>query len=349
MIFRQLFDHETYTFTYLIGDKASGEAILIDPVFEQYQRDLALIEELGLKLKYVFDTHCHADHITGAWLLRDESKCQYALAKACGAKHVDIELEDGHKLSVGSLDINVLATPGHTSGCVSYLIDKMLFTGDCLLIRSCGRTDFQSGSPETLYHSIKEKIFTLPDDTIIYPGHDYSGRLQSTVAEEKAHNPRIGGKANLSDFVGYMNNLNLPHPKKIASALPANLLSGKPPKEFSAHNPTWAPIKYSYAGIPQIEPHWVAEHLQDLQIVDVRTQDELQEQGYIKGSMHIPLDDLLDQIDQLDPERSTVLVCRSGRRSSQGVVLLKKKGFKKLANVKNGMLHWLDLSLPVAI
>ncbi len=224
MLVRQLFDEATWTYTYLLADEQSKEAIIIDAVLEQVERDVKLINELGLTLKYALDTHVHADHITGAGVLRQRTGCQTGVAATENVECVDINLNDGDVLSFGTYHIKVLETPGHTSGCLSFVTDGMIFTGDALFIRGCGRTDFQAGDANTLYSSITEKIYALPDDTIVYPGHDYKGMMLSTVGEEKALNPRV--KLGRQGFVDLMNNLNLPMPKRIHEAVPANQKCG---------------------------------------------------------------------------------------------------------------------------
>jgi glyoxylase-like metal-dependent hydrolase (beta-lactamase superfamily II) len=224
MLIRQLFDEATWTYTYLLADEQSKEAIMIDAVIEQVERDVKLIQELGLTLKYAVDTHVHADHITGAGLLRERTGCQTGVAASEQVECVDVPLQEGDVLSFGQNKLKVLETPGHTSGCLSFVTDGVVFSGDALFIRGCGRTDFQAGDADTLYTSITEKIFTLPDDTIVYPGHDYKGMMLSTVAEEKTCNPRV--KLGREGFVDLMNNLNLPMPKRIHEAVPANLKCG---------------------------------------------------------------------------------------------------------------------------
>jgi glyoxylase-like metal-dependent hydrolase (beta-lactamase superfamily II) len=189
-IFYQLFEHDSSTYTYVIADPITKEAAIIDPVHETVERDLKLIDELGLKLKYVLDTHVHADHITGASEIRKRTGARSALGAGAGVDCADIPLNDGQELQLGSLTIKALATPGHTDSCMSYVCDGRVFTGDALLIRGTGRTDFQKGSSDRLYDSIYQRLFTLPDDTQVYPGHDYRGQTASTIGLEKKHNPR---------------------------------------------------------------------------------------------------------------------------------------------------------------
>lgn len=242
MFFRQLFDRETCTYTYLLADEETKKAVLIDPVKAHVSRDATLIEELGFTLAYTLDTHVHADHITGAGDLRARFGCRSVLSAKGGAPCVDIAAADGDVIEFGGCALEIRATPGHTDGCVTYVTRDpvmgpegqprhLAFTGDTLLIRGCGRTDFQQGSAESLYASVHEQIFSLPDDTLIYPGHDYQGRTCSTVGEERRFNPRLGGGRSLEAFKSIMDNLNLPHPSKIAEALPANQNCGIVPQQ----------------------------------------------------------------------------------------------------------------------
>lgn len=345
MIFRQLFDAKSSTFTYILADEKSKVSVIIDPVFEQVNRDLALINELGLKLAYVFDTHCHADHVTGSWLLKHKTSSLIASAKAIGAENVDVQLKDNDKISFGQYEIEVRATPGHTDGCLTYVLhsQKMAFTGDALLIRGCGRCDFQQGSASQLFDSILQQIFSLPDDFSLYPGHDYSGRCSTSVAEEKQFNARLGGNASKQDFIGYMDNMKLPHPKYIDIALPGNLVSGKP--EEIPQEPTWAPVELSYGGIYQVSPYWVATHLDKVTILDVRENEEVQ-QSKIKGAVTIPLGEVSAKLSTIPTDKPIVTFCRSGRRSALAVDILKKTGLTDVANIKGGMLAWQDQSLP---
>lgn len=227
LIFRQMFEKETSTYSYLLADAYTKEGILIDPVVETMTRDLKLLDELDIKLKYILDTHVHADHVTSSSSIKNATGAQVVLGKATGVECCDILLEDQQEIQFGEFKLKALSTPGHTNGCTSYLVENMVFTGDTLLIRGNGRTDFQEGSPERLYKSIKEKLFTLPDETLVYPGHNYAGLQVSSIAEEKKHNPRIGGGKTVEEFSQIMNNLNLPHPKKIDIAVPANLRCGQ--------------------------------------------------------------------------------------------------------------------------
>src|SRR5579863_5596085 len=233
LIFRQLFDPQSSTYTYLLGDSASHQAVLIDPVFEQVRRDAALIDELGLKLLATLETHVHADHVTGAWLMKQRTGSKIMVAKSSGAKGADRYLVQDDVIAFGGRRLEVRATPGHTGGCLTYVLDdkSMAFTGDSLLIRGCGRTDFQGGSAQQLFTSVREQILTLPEDCLLYPAHDYRGITVTSVAEERRFNPRLGGDVDLGDFAGYMHNLNLPHPKQMAVAVPANMRCGKPEGE----------------------------------------------------------------------------------------------------------------------
>ncbi|CAK9811149.1 Persulfide dioxygenase ETHE1, mitochondrial [Anthophora plagiata] len=225
-LFRQMFDPVSCTYTYLLADINDKTTILIDPVMEWAERDKTVILELGLMLKYAINTHMHADHITGTGRLKCLLPgCQSMISRSSGAK-ADIFLNPGDKICFGRHNLRVLSTPGHTEGCVSYVCDEqgIAFTGDALLIRGCGRTDFQGGSAEVLYKSVHSQIFTLPLNYRLYPAHDYSGRTVTTVAEEKAFNPRL--TKSLNEFVHIMNNLNLPYPKMIDKAVPANKVCG---------------------------------------------------------------------------------------------------------------------------
>ena len=234
MLFRQLFDRESSTYTYLIADLSTREAVLVDSVIEQLERDLKLIQELNLTLKYCLETHIHADHITGAGELRDRTNCQGIVPINAQAKCADHFIKDGEVIKLGKVEIKAIQTLGHTSSHMAYLISDdqpngisalRVLTGDALLIRGCGRTDFQNGDAGILYDSVTKGLFTLPDDTLVYPAHDYHGRTVSTIAEEKQWNPRFQGDR--QDFINLMNNLDLSYPRKMMEAIPANQSCGK--------------------------------------------------------------------------------------------------------------------------
>lgn len=227
MIFKQFFEEESSTYTYLLACEKTREAVLIDPVASEIEHYKQILEEQKLKLVYSLDTHVHADHVTAANLLRETFDCKTVLHRNAGVACGDILITDRSAIRIGEILIEARYTPGHTNACTSYVVDGMVFTGDALLIDGCGRTDFQEGSAETLYDSIYQQIFTLPDDTIVYPGHDYKGRLSSTVANEHQNNSRLGQKRTKAEFVEIMNNLDLPYPKKIDIALPANKACGR--------------------------------------------------------------------------------------------------------------------------
>lgn len=225
MIFRQLFDTESSTYTYLIGDEATRKAVLIDPVLEQVDRDLQLVSELELTLTHVFDTHVHADHVTASGVLRERTQCT-VVGGVGGAACANVQVRHGDEVHVGQLVFRVLATPGHTDDSVSYLLADRVFTGDALLVRGTGRTDFQNGNAGQLHDSITRLLFGLPDETLVYPAHDYKGRTVTSIAEEKRHNPRLAGKSR-EEFIHLMENLQLPKPKKIDLAVPANRACGR--------------------------------------------------------------------------------------------------------------------------
>jgi len=352
MIFRQLFDTQSSTYTYLVADSATRQAVLIDPVFEHVRRDAALIEELGLKLVWTLETHVHADHVTGAWLLKRRLDSMIAVCAKGGAQGADRGLEDGENVGFGRRALEVRCTPGHTGGCVTYVLDdqSMAFTGDALLVRGCGRTDFQEGNPRTLFESVRERIFSLPDHCLVYPAHDYRGLTCSSVGEEKMYNPRLAESIGVGDFVGYMTHLGLAHPKQMDAAVPANLRCGRPEREVPAdEHQTWAPLSYTFAGIWELQPNWLEENLDLVQIVDVREPDEFTGAlGHIPGALLIPLGTLMQEKDKISKDKPVVMVCRSGARSAQATVLLRNAGFQRVANLAGGMLRWRAQRLAVA-
>ena len=343
IIFRQMFDAQSSTYSYLLADPETRACVLIDPVFEQVRRDAAFIRELGLDLAWTLETHVHADHVSGGWLLKQRLGSKIALAAAAGAEGADRLLSQGDRITFGRRYLEVRATPGHTDGCLTYVLDDQsrAFTGDALLIRGCGRTDFQQGDARTLFHSIEEQIFTLPDECQLYPAHDYRGATSTSVGEEKRFNPRIGGSRNETDFVGYMENLGLAHPKQMDIAVPANLRCGRPEGDVAPADPDWAPLNLTFAGIWEVAPHWLEEHAGEVSILDVREPDEyVGPLGHIEGAQPIPLGQLEARAGELAQDKPIVAVCRAGGRSAQATVILQKKGFTRLASLSGGMLQW---------
>jgi len=344
LIFRQLFDSQSSTYTYLLGDAASGEAVLIDPVFEQMRRDQTLLAELGLRLRWTLDTHVHADHVTGAWLHKQRLGSAIALSADGGASGADRLLQHGDRVAFGARHLQVRATPGHTSGCLSYVLDdeSRVFSGDCLLIRGCGRTDFQQGSSAALYRSVHAQLFTLPGRCLIYPAHDYNGLSVSSVDEERRCNPRLGGEIGEADFAGYMSHLGLPHPKQMDIAVPANLRCGQPADDaLPPGDPQWAKLDYGFGGLWNITPVSLTEVAQRVQIVDVREPAEFSGGlGHIAGARLLPLGELQARIGELSADRPVVTVCRSGARSARAAAMLLKAGITDVANLAGGMLRW---------
>jgi sulfur dioxygenase len=355
MLFRQLFDAASSTYTYLLADPGTRQAVLIDPVWDQFVRDAALLRELGLVLAYTVETHVHADHVTSGWLFRQQLGSRIVLSAQAGAQGADLLIEDGDTISFGAERLEVRATPGHTGGCSTYVTADhgMAFTGDALLVRGAGRTDFQQGDARTLYRSVQRQIFTLPDQCLLYPAHDYGGRTATSVAEEKTHNPRLGGARSEDDFAGFMSNLGLPHPRQMDLAVPANLRCGQPaegalPAALIAEA-DWGPVVRTYAGVPTVEPTWVAEHLDEITIIDVREPAEYAgELGRIAGARLVPLGELRARLGELAADRPIVVVCRSGGRSAQAALILEKAGQARVANVSGGMVQWNSLGLPLA-
>jgi sulfur dioxygenase len=348
LLFRQLFDADTGTFTYLLADGPSRQGVVIDPVFERHDRDLALIHELGIALVASIDTHAHADHVTGSWLLHAATGCAIGLADVAGAENVTLPLRHGDRIAFGERSLEVRATPGHTDGCLTFVLDdqSLAFTGDALLVRGCGRCDFQQGDAHTLWTSITQQILTLPEACLLYPGHDYTGRGVTSVAEEKAFNARLGGTATERDFVSHMEALKLPHPRKIAAALTGNLRSGKP--RVAPAVASWAPVEHSYAGLPELMPAWVAAHRGDITLLDVRSAEEIAgPDGYVSGSLAIPLPELDARLEELPGDKPVVVLCHSGSRSGLATQLLLKAGRPLVANLRGGLSRWCAEGYPV--
>jgi glyoxylase-like metal-dependent hydrolase (beta-lactamase superfamily II)/rhodanese-related sulfurtransferase len=341
LLFRQLFDAETGTFTHLLADVSSRQGVLIDSVFEQHDRDLSLIGELGIDLVASIDTHVHADHVTGSWLMREATGCAIGLAAAARAENVTLPLRHGDRVAFGERFLEVRATPGHTDGCLTFVLDdqSMAFTGDALLVRGCGRCDFQKGNARALWTSITTRILTLPDHCRLLPGHDYTGRGATSVAEEKLFNARLGGGATERDFVGHMEAMTLPHPRHMAEALPGNMRSGRPREALAA--PDWAPLEHSYAGLPELPPAWVAAHREALTLLDVRSAEEHDgPDGRVAGSVLIPLPELDARLGELPRHKPVVVLCHSGSRSALATQHLRAAGLSQVANLRGGLRRW---------
>lgn len=342
IIFYQLFEPETSTYTYLIADEKTKEAALIDPVLETVDRDLNLVEELGLRLMYVLDTHVHADHVTGAGEIRQRTKAKTAVSAESQVDCVDIPLEDGQELLLGDKKIRAIATPGHTDSCMTFAFENMIFTGDALLIRGCGRTDFQQGSSERLYESVHGKLYRLPDDTIIYPGHDYRGQTHSTIGLEKKFNARLALSKTKEEFKKTMSELKLANPKKIHEAVPANLMCGKPANSRVLH-------PQNVDGVPEVSVEDVFMNHKKLRLIDVRMESEFNnELGHIEGAELVTLGPALnDFLQTSDREQEIVFVCRSGARSANATLISMQMGYRKTANMTGGMIRWNEKNQPV--
>lgn len=320
----QLFDPASSTYTYIIYDDSSRDAIIIDPVIELVERDLAVLHEHGLKLAYTVDTHAHADHITGSGQLAEHAGAKVAAPIGCGVTTAAIQLEHGDTLSFGGETLSCLHTPGHTAGSMCFVWRHHVFTGDTLLINGCGRTDFQSGSPEDMFHSLTEVLFSLPEDTIVWPGHDYQGRTHSTIGWEKRENARVAGKT-LAEFTNIMNNLNLPRPKRIDEAVPANLTSGLRHDAGVHAGEQVSRETAGYAGDVGALLAWEWVQNGEAVMIDVRTDAEREWVGFVPGAVAVAWKqwpgmamnaDFDAQVKAAVGEgKKAVFLCRSGVRS----------------------------------
>ena len=319
----QLFDPPSSTYTYIVFDEGTREAVIIDPVDEQLARDLSVLREHDLKLLWSVETHAHADHITSAGLLAEHAGARTAAPQGCGIGTAAVQLKDGDVLRFGSEQIKALHTPGHTAGSMSYLWRRHVFTGDTLLIDGCGRTDFQSGSAADLYRSLTQVLFALPDETTVWPGHDYKGRSHSTIGAEKKGNSRIAGKT-LAEFETVMRELHLPKPRRIDEAVPANLSSGLR-HDAGADDAVQTRTDQGYAGDvpPRVAYEWWTRG--DAVLVDVRTDAEREWVGFVPGAVALAwkqwpgmaMNSGFDEAIRaaVPPGKKAMLMCRSGVRS----------------------------------
>lgn len=334
MIFRQLFDQDSYSYTYLLAQDYGCEAILIDPVLGKVDRYMKLLEEMQLKLTKVVDTHVHADHITAAPELRDRTRCITVMGEQSSVDSVSQRICDGEAVNVGGISLIALYTPGHTNDSYCFLLNDRVFTGDTLLIRGTGRTDFQGGSAGEAWDSIKGKLLTLPDETLVYPGHDYNGNTVSTIGEEKKHNPRL--TADKSAFIELMDSLNLANPKMMDVAVPANLYVAMAQQEIDEQG--WS---FSVAELQDLL------NKDDALLVDLREDSEREKAGYIESSVNIPynnIDDALAENGVLKvlakgTQKKLVFYCAYGERSAMALMATRETGIESF-HLKGGMAAW---------
>ena len=341
MIFRQLFDSVSGTYTYLLASRRGGEALIIDPVLEKVDRYLQLIRELDLKLVKAVDTHLHADHITGLGALRDRTHCITVMGEQTKADVVSMRLSEGEKLSIEGLSLDVLYTPGHTDDSYSYLLDDRVFTGDTLLIRGTGRTDFQNGDPRQQYESIFGKLLKLPESTLVFPAHDYKGEMVSTIGEEKAFNPRLQVKS-VDEYVTLMNNLNLPNPKMMDVAVPANMKVGLAQEEIAKRG--WA-VSATDALALVGKP--------DIAFIDLRERSEREKHGVIPGSLHAPYPELASSMAPggllrgLAANQRLLFYCAFGERSAMAVQAAQDARLASACHLAGGIDAWRKASGPL--
>jgi len=336
MIFRQLFDSTSGTYTYLLASRHGGEALIIDPVLERVDRYLQLVRELDLKLVKAVDTHLHADHVTALGALRDQTHCITVMGEQTHADVVSMRVAEGDRIGIEGLSLDVLYTPGHTDDSYSFLLNDRVFTGDTLLIRGTGRTDFQNGDPRAQYDSIFNKLMKLPDETLVYPAHDYKGETVSTIGEEKFFNPRLKVKS-VDEYVELMNNLKLPNPKMMDVAVPANMHVGLRQEEIARKG--WAlsaADAIAVCGRPEIA------------MVDLRENTEREKHGIIPGSLHAPYTDLQENVRAGGMLRELaeatgkrlVFYCAFGERSAMAVQAAQDAGLASARHIEGGIAAW---------
>jgi sulfur dioxygenase len=336
MIFRQLFDTTSSTYTYVLASRHGGEALIIDPVLDRVDRYIQLLKELDLRLVKAIDTHLHADHITGLEALRERTQCITVMGEQTKADVVSIRVSDGDRVGIEGLSLEALYTPGHTDDSYSYMMPDRVFTGDTLLIRGTGRTDFQNGDPREQYESLFGRLLRLADETLVYPAHDYKGDTVSTIGEEKAFNPRLQVKS-VDEYVALMDNLNLPNPKMMDVAVPANMRIGL--AQQTVANKGWA-ISADEAKDLLDRP--------DVALIDLRENQERRKHGVIPGSLHVPYpgleeslrgDGLLQQLAKATGKR-LVFYCAFGERSAMAVQAAQAAGLIDSRHIHGGMQAW---------
>lgn len=338
MIFRQLFDPVSSTYTYILASRKGGEALIIDPVLDRVDRYIQLFKELDVKLVKAIDTHLHADHITGLGALRDRTLCVTVMGEQTKADVVSMRVSDGDTVDIEGLQLGVIYTPGHTDDSYSFTMDDRVFTGDTLLIRGTGRTDFQNGDARAQYESIFNRLLKLPDNTLVYPAHDYKGETVSTIAEERAFNPRLQVKT-VDEYVDLMRKLNLPDPKMMDIAVPANVRVGLSQDEIAKRG--WA-----------LQPSELNSQLNrpDVAIVDLRENRERAKYGEIPGSLHVAYGGLADALKpggilhELGTTKSLIFYCAFGERSAMAVQLARGAGLNKAQHLEGGFSAWRNVN-----
>jgi sulfur dioxygenase len=336
MIFRQLFDATSGTYTYLLASRRGGEALIIDPVLEKVDRYLQLIRELDLKLVKAIDTHLHADHITGLGALRDRTRCITVMGEQSSVDVVSMRIADGDRLGIEGISLDVAYTPGHTDDSYSFIMPDRVFTGDTLLIRGTGRTDFQNGDPRAQYESIFHRLLRLPDETMVFPAHDYKGDTVSTIGEEKRHNPRLQVKS-VDQYVELMNNLNLSNPKMMDVAVPANMRQGLAQQEIARRG--WA---------LSADEAKALVGCRDVVLIDLRERAEREKHGVVPGSLHAPYANLPENIQQggmlhelaTATNKRLVFYCAFGERSAMAVQAAQDAGLSSACHIEGGVDAW---------
>jgi sulfur dioxygenase len=336
MIFRQMFDSQSGTYSYLIASRRGGEALIIDPVLEKVDRYVQLLQELDLRLVKAIDTHLHADHITGLGELRDRTQCITVMGRESKADVVSMRVDDGDEVDIERVSLGVIYTPGHTDDSYCFTMGDRVFTGDTLLIRGTGRTDFQNGDARQQYDSIFNRLLKLPDDTLVYPAHDYKGETVSTIGEEKAFNPRLRVKS-VDEYVEVMSNLKLPNPKMMDVAVPANIKVGL----------TQADIESEGGAVDAIQLAGLLAR-PDVALIDLREESERQRFGEIPGSLHLPYARVKESVapggtlHDLSARGKVILYCAYGERSAMAVRAARDAGLKQVAHLSGGFAAWRD-------